>query len=61
MPLAIPRALYAQAATTNKRLLIIAGAGHTDVLYKGEQRLFTQLDSLLAPTDQTNEASSQLH
>lgn len=47
MPLSMPRALYAQATSPNKKLLIIQQAGHNNVLMLGADRLIPVLDALL--------------
>lgn len=53
MPVAMPHALYAQATTPHKTLLMIPNAGHNDVITIGEQQLFSHLDRLLAETAET--------
>lgn len=50
MPLSMPKALYAKAASPHKMLLIIPNAGHESVIYQGEATLFAHLTQLLAQT-----------
>jgi pimeloyl-ACP methyl ester carboxylesterase len=47
MPLWMPKALYAKAKTPYKKLLIIPGAGHNDVLERGSASLLQSLHELL--------------
>ena len=53
MPVSMPHALYAQATTPHKILLMIPSAGHNDVITIGEQQLFSHLDRLLAEAAET--------
>jgi fermentation-respiration switch protein FrsA (DUF1100 family) len=50
MPLSMPRALYGQAASPYKKLLIIPDAGHNDVFHEGADRMLDELEQLLAET-----------
>jgi fermentation-respiration switch protein FrsA (DUF1100 family) len=48
MPVSMSKALYKQAGSAHKVLLIIPNAGHNSALFQGETQMFAQLDRLLA-------------
>jgi hypothetical protein len=50
MPVWMPKALYTKAKTPYKKLLLIPGAGHNDVLELGQDKLLAELRQLLKDT-----------